>query len=122
MSNIVKETITKRWTKNHSIFIEDCDFNDEGATVLFCKHMDRNNVEAEWHHVFIERSALESFTLEALKEHCTDKPDSVTGEHVQELSHINETSVAVSLIEYLRTYVRMYIESAKPYTIIQPSK
>lgn len=110
-----------RWPKNSSIFIEDCDFNDEGATVLFCRHRDRNNVEAEWHHVLIERSALEAFTLETLKEHCTDKPDPVTGEHVQTKSHINEASVAASLFEYLRTYVMLYIESGQPIKII-PTK
>lgn len=123
MANLTKEpgNQTRRWQKNHSVFIEDCDFENDGVNVMFCKYNDRNNVEAEWHHAFINRAALEAFTLETLKEHCTDKPDPVTGEHVQTKSHINEASVAASLFEYLRNYVMLYIESGQPIKII-PTK
>lgn len=123
MANLTKEPgkQTRRWQKNHSVFIEDCAFENDGVNVMFCKYMDRNNVEAEWHHAFIKRVALEAFTLERLKEDCIDKPDPVTGEHIQVSTHINEAAAAASVVEYLQMYVRKYIEAAQPYTIIQPS-
>lgn len=113
--------VTRRWPKSHSIFIEDCDFTNSGIDVLFCKYADRNNVEAEWQHVKIDAELLKAYTLQVLKDTCTDSTHPVTGEHVQTTTHINQALVDIHLIDYLQTYVKLYIEDAQPYTLLPHS-